>query len=156
MRDNPCNLIFSSSKLENRLKKHVRDVTRMKYGFVKLVVILFFCNTRCDYVILSEVQEIQNYKSTVLLSISYSSLSRLLNFMWIQLSQWSHGIALWDLLTVFRQTLHTSVIVDNIKAILSQLQKWLKHFLWYLKTFTGMAKISIKSIPHGWSFPIFN
>ena len=31
-----------------------------------------------------------------------------------------------DLLTLFRQTLHMSVIVDNTKSILSQLQKSLK------------------------------
>ena len=37
----PCNLIFSSLKLENGQKKHVRNVARIKYGFVELVVILF-------------------------------------------------------------------------------------------------------------------
>ena len=32
-----CNLIFSSSKLENGLKKHAKSITRIKYGiyFVK-------------------------------------------------------------------------------------------------------------------------
>ena len=35
------NLIFSSLKLENGLKKYVWNVTRMKYEFVELVVILF-------------------------------------------------------------------------------------------------------------------
>ena len=34
-----CNLIFSSLKLGNRLKRHVRKVTGIKYGFVKLFVI---------------------------------------------------------------------------------------------------------------------
>ena len=38
---NTCNLIFSSLKLENGLKKHVRNVARIKYEFVELVVILF-------------------------------------------------------------------------------------------------------------------
>ena len=48
---NTCNLIFLSLKLENGLKKHVRNVARMKHGFVELFVILFALNTRCDYVI---------------------------------------------------------------------------------------------------------
>ena len=34
-------LIFSSLKLENELKKDVRNVARIKYGFVEIVVILF-------------------------------------------------------------------------------------------------------------------
>ena len=38
---NICNLTFSSLKLENGLKKHVRNVANKKSGFVKLVVILF-------------------------------------------------------------------------------------------------------------------
>ena len=38
---NHCNLIFSSLKLENGLKKHVWNVARIKYEFVELVVILF-------------------------------------------------------------------------------------------------------------------
>ena len=33
-----CNLNFSSPKLENGLKKHIWNVTRIKYGFVELVV----------------------------------------------------------------------------------------------------------------------
>ena len=33
--------IFSSLKLENWLKKHVSNVAKVKYGFVKLVAILF-------------------------------------------------------------------------------------------------------------------
>ena len=37
--------------LENGPNKHVRNVARIKHGFVKLVVILFSLNTRCDYVI---------------------------------------------------------------------------------------------------------
>ena len=37
--------------LENGPNKHVRNVARLKHGFVKLVVILFSLNTRCDYVI---------------------------------------------------------------------------------------------------------
>ena len=37
--------------LENGPNKHVRSVARIKHGFVKLVVILFSLNTRCDYVI---------------------------------------------------------------------------------------------------------
>ena len=37
--------------LENGPNKHVRSVARIKHGFVKLVVILFNLNTRCDYVI---------------------------------------------------------------------------------------------------------
>ena len=36
---NTFNLNFSPSKLENELKKHVRNVARTKYGFVNLVVI---------------------------------------------------------------------------------------------------------------------
>ena len=38
---NHCNLIFSSLKLENGPKKHIRNVARIKYEFVELVVILF-------------------------------------------------------------------------------------------------------------------
>ena len=38
-------------KLENGLKKDVRNVARTKHGFVELVVTLFTLNTRCDYVI---------------------------------------------------------------------------------------------------------
>ena len=34
-------ITFSSLKLENGLKKHVRNVARIKYGFFELVVILF-------------------------------------------------------------------------------------------------------------------
>ena len=41
-------------KLQNGLKKHVRNVVTIKYGFVELVVILFTLNTRCDYVIPSD------------------------------------------------------------------------------------------------------
>ena len=37
---------FLSLKLENGLKKDVRNVAGIKYGFVKLVVILFTFNTR--------------------------------------------------------------------------------------------------------------
>ena len=33
------NFVFSSLKLENGLKKYVRNVAEMKHGFVKLVVI---------------------------------------------------------------------------------------------------------------------
>ena len=33
------------------MKKHVRNVSRIKHGFVKLVMILFTLNARCDYVI---------------------------------------------------------------------------------------------------------
>ena len=33
--------MVSSLKLENRLKKHVQNVARIKYGFIELVVILF-------------------------------------------------------------------------------------------------------------------
>ena len=36
-----CNLIFLSLKLENGLKKHVRNVAEIKYGIVKLVLIFF-------------------------------------------------------------------------------------------------------------------
>ena len=32
----------SPSKLENELKKHVRNVARITHGFVKVVVIFFF------------------------------------------------------------------------------------------------------------------
>ena len=42
---------FSSLKFQNGLKKHVRNIARIKHGFVELVVILFTLNTRCDYVI---------------------------------------------------------------------------------------------------------
>ena len=38
-------------QLENGLKKHIRNVARIKHGFVELVVILFTLNTRRDYVI---------------------------------------------------------------------------------------------------------
>ena len=38
---NTCTLIFLSLKLENGMKKHVRNVFEIKYGFVKLVVIFF-------------------------------------------------------------------------------------------------------------------
>ena len=36
----PCNLIFSSLKLENGLRKHVRNVARIKYRLFEIVVIL--------------------------------------------------------------------------------------------------------------------
>ena len=47
------NFLFSrvSLKLKNGLKKHVRDVARIKHGFVELVVIPFTLNRRCNYVI---------------------------------------------------------------------------------------------------------
>ena len=45
-----CTLIFLSLHLENKLKKQVRNVTDMKYGFVKVVVIILL-STRYDYVI---------------------------------------------------------------------------------------------------------
>ena len=51
---NPCNLLFSSLEHENRLKKRVRNVAKIKYGFVESVVILFTYIARCDYVILSD------------------------------------------------------------------------------------------------------
>ena len=35
-----CSSIFSSLKLENGLKKHVRNFVRRKYGFAELIVIL--------------------------------------------------------------------------------------------------------------------
>ena len=41
-------------KLENGLKKHVRNVAIIKHGFVKLVVIPFALNTKCDYMIPSD------------------------------------------------------------------------------------------------------
>ena len=48
-----CDSLFTIFiiKLENGLKKHFRNVARIKHGFVELVVILFTLNTRCDYVI---------------------------------------------------------------------------------------------------------
>ena len=70
-----------------------------------------------------DVQVIQDHESAVLLIISKWILSRLLNLIWIQLPQWSQRIAMSDILTVFRETLHMSVIVDNTKSMLSQLQK---------------------------------
>ena len=47
----------SPSKLENELKKHVRNVARITHGFVKVVVIFFFFtfNTRWDYVVPSDL-----------------------------------------------------------------------------------------------------
>ena len=48
---NTCNLTFSLLKLEHRLKKHIRNVTRIKYGFVEQIAILFAFIIRCDYVI---------------------------------------------------------------------------------------------------------
>ena len=39
-----CNLFLSSLKFENGLKKHVRNVARVKYEFVELVVIRFTFN----------------------------------------------------------------------------------------------------------------
>ena len=42
---NNCNLFFSSLKPENGLKKQVQNVTRIKHGFVELVVILCTVNT---------------------------------------------------------------------------------------------------------------
>ena len=47
---NTCKLIFSSLELENGLKKHVGNVTWIKYGFVELVLILFSFNTRSDVI----------------------------------------------------------------------------------------------------------
>ena len=48
-----CDSLFTIFiiKLENGLKKHFRNVARIKHGFVELVVILFTLNTRCDHVI---------------------------------------------------------------------------------------------------------
>ena len=40
-------------KLENGLKKQVRNVARIKHGFVELVVVVFTLNTSYDYVISS-------------------------------------------------------------------------------------------------------
>ena len=39
-------------KVENGLKKHVRNIPRISHGYVELVVIVFTLNTRYDYVIL--------------------------------------------------------------------------------------------------------
>ena len=39
-------------KVENGLKKHVRNIPRINHGYVELVVIVFTLNTRYDYVIL--------------------------------------------------------------------------------------------------------
>ena len=47
---NTFTLIFSPLKLENELKKHVRNVGETKYGFVELIVI-FLLFRRCDCVI---------------------------------------------------------------------------------------------------------
>ena len=44
-------IIMSCDSIENRLKKHVRKVARIKHGFVELFVIVFALNTRYDYVI---------------------------------------------------------------------------------------------------------
>ena len=38
---NTCNLICSSLKLENGVKKHVRNVAKMKHGFVLLFFLLW-------------------------------------------------------------------------------------------------------------------
>ena len=38
-------------KLENGLKKYIRNVARIKCRFSELVVILFTFNKKCDYVI---------------------------------------------------------------------------------------------------------
>ena len=37
---NTCTFIFSSLKLKNGLKKHVRNIDEIKYGFVKLKLTL--------------------------------------------------------------------------------------------------------------------
>ena len=50
---NTCTLIFLSLKLESGMKKHVRNVFEIKYGFVKLVVIFFLLFTKYYYAILS-------------------------------------------------------------------------------------------------------
>ena len=44
-------LFFSSLMLENELKKHAQNVAEINYRFVKLIVIFFNFNTKCDYVI---------------------------------------------------------------------------------------------------------
>ena len=54
---NTCTLMFSSLNHKNGLKKHVWNITKIKYIFVKLVVI-FLLFTRCDYVIPSNVLNI--------------------------------------------------------------------------------------------------
>ena len=54
---NTRNLIISSLKLENKLKKHVRNVAETKYGFAKLVAILFSLSKICDYVITSRIEQ---------------------------------------------------------------------------------------------------
>ena len=53
---NTRNLIISSLKLENKLKKHVRNVAETKYGFAKLFAI-FSLRKRCDYVITSRIEQ---------------------------------------------------------------------------------------------------
>ena len=45
---------FSPLKLENGLRRHLRKLARIKYGFVESVVIHFTFNTRCDCVVLSD------------------------------------------------------------------------------------------------------
>ena len=53
---NPCNLLEPLSlKLGNELKKIVRDVAIIKYGVVELVVIFFSFDTKCIYVISSDL-----------------------------------------------------------------------------------------------------
>ena len=49
-------LFLTSLKLENGLKRRVPTVTKIKYGFVRLVVISFIF-TRFDYVIPSPILE---------------------------------------------------------------------------------------------------
>ena len=46
-----CMLVtyFFIIKLENGLKKHVRNIARTNNGFIVLVVTLFTLNLRCDY-----------------------------------------------------------------------------------------------------------
>ena len=47
-------------KLENGVKKHVRNVVGIKHGFFELVAILFTLSTRCDYMIPSNYCKIYN------------------------------------------------------------------------------------------------
>ena len=49
---NTCNLLFSPLKFQNGLKNHVRNISEITYGFVKLVVI-FLLIIKCNFVITS-------------------------------------------------------------------------------------------------------
>ena len=94
-------LQFSWLKLENGLKKQVRNVDRIKYGFIKLVEILFTFNKRCGYVIpsdlFSQVYKFYLFRSGVYIFFKYVQHNHLRN-IFIDGKSISRNVVLWKIL----------------------------------------------------------